>query len=806
MIEERTRLRRSVTVSVSASGVVLRSDLRTVQLDGPDVAVFVTRIAPLLDGTRTSQEIASALPEYGASSVLGFLSKLEELGFLESTMEAPGASPLLSGEAAFFARWGDEGSAGLERLRNAKVCVAGLEPAGATLAIELAAAGVGSLCLVDAFDVLEMDCMAARCWSARDIGEPRREVLLRQLASGWPTVRVSAASDLGATSFPHELNLCVIAAHTDDLRGQRAVAEYAHRQNVPYLCVRVTGLEVVLGPLVIPGKTACWNCARLRALGTDRDPDRTGDVEQALLDASPQRREAETLAPMAGVAGHLAALEAIKFLARYTPSELVGRLFVQNLVTLELSRHTVVRLPWCDLCGGSGGPAGFSGSSSNDGQDPGDTSAHKLFQARTPQDVRAALDGWVDDRVGVIQRLIVHRAQAGQPEIPVACSAVLARAKGDRSGRERETAAGKGYTAVDAMIGAVGEALERYSAARVDSQRLRRASLEELECEGESALEPGLLSGYADDQYGQPGFPFARVASKQSIDWIRGTSLVTGEQVWVPALPTYLDFPAPCGEHFTQVTSSGLAAGSSFEDAARRATLELIERDAFMLTWLTRRSATRIELGNNVDPRLRQVIQELALLGADCRAYLLHNEFDVPVVLTLALGDGEQWPGATAALGCDLDPLAALTKSVLEQAHVGAYVRQLVFDEGEHAPAEHNDVHDLMDHALFYAPASRREAFDFLERSAERACTDHWQHPVANRLDACIPRLRAAQMDVALVDVTSPDVRSSPYRVVRAVGERFQQIDFGYHHRRLGNPRLRALTSPGVNPWPHPLA
>jgi bacteriocin biosynthesis cyclodehydratase domain-containing protein len=54
---------------------------------------------------------------------------------------------------------------------------------------------------------------------------------------------------------------------------------------------------------------------------------------------------------MGQLLGHLVAMEALKVLSAYTPSRLGGRFLIQDLARLETSHHTLVRLPWCKVCG-----------------------------------------------------------------------------------------------------------------------------------------------------------------------------------------------------------------------------------------------------------------------------------------------------------------------------------------------------------------------------------------------------------------------------------------------------------------------
>ncbi len=78
----RVRLSRAVSVTPTGSGVVLRSDLGTFQLEGSDTETFLTDILPLLDGSQEPGDVAAALARYSPESVAGFLELLEERGLL----------------------------------------------------------------------------------------------------------------------------------------------------------------------------------------------------------------------------------------------------------------------------------------------------------------------------------------------------------------------------------------------------------------------------------------------------------------------------------------------------------------------------------------------------------------------------------------------------------------------------------------------------------------------------------------------------------------------------------------------------
>jgi ribosomal protein S12 methylthiotransferase accessory factor len=820
----RIRLSPSASVTPTTAGVVLRSDLGAFQLDGEDVRLFVTEMLPLLDGSRDADGVAGALPGTSRTSVLGFLDLLRQRGLIEDVSDLPDAA----GEARqvqerFFQKCGLGPGEGTARLRAARVVVAGLEPWGAVAAQELAAAGAGALHLLDDQLVSAGDLLAVRAWDASHLGQPRREALRTAITRVAPECKVTTAplappdgGEMAIAGGPWDLLLTGLTA--DDLFLLARLARFAQGSGLRSVYAHLDGIEAWIGPAVVPGETACWNCFRLRRLANSDFGTTAHEVDSSLLAAPAPPRARGYLAPMAPVAGQLLALEAIKLLAGYTASRLPGRFLVHNLVSGESAWHGVVRMPWCELCGGAAaagvtaanpGGAVPAGGGSGESTGEGSASGGGLHGVRDAQGLRELLSGWVDDRVGIIRSLVTGQSSAAAAglDLPVAATAYLA---SYTEGRLRhvhdpQVASGKGLTAVDALIGAVGEAIERYSAARYRREDLRLASWNGL---GEEGLDPRQLCLYDEEQYREPGFPFAPFDPDRPIHWLRGAWLGSGEPVWVPALASFFNFMADPGEHFCQVSSNGLAAGGDLADAALRALFELVERDAFMLTWLCQLPARRIVPDGALEPGVGEIVRQLGEHGAAVELYLLDAGTGIPTALCLGVGDGERWPAVTVALACHTDLRTAVRKAILEQGHVGPYIQRLMRENK--VPASPEEVLSLEDHALYYVTPERLGAFDFLRRP------DREQDPVIlagvppappPTAASCAERLSAAGLRVAIADVTSPDVTASPFRVARALGTNMQPIHFGERFRRLANPRLQAhLTARGVNPNPHPVA
>ena len=677
----------------------------------------------------------------------------------------------------------------------------GLEPWGATAAADLAAAGLGALHLLDDLSVTADDVAALRFLTEADVGRGRAEAVHASLSIASPgcavtTGTLSLAEDRSLALADTRWDLIIACLPGDDLRALQSVARFAELVGVTSLGAHLDGLDAVIGPAVVPGKTACWECCRLRRLATSDQPEIDHALHATLLAERPAARAHTYLPPMPALLGHTLALTAMDLLARPRAHALLGRLLVQDLVTLETEVHAVLRMPHCEVCGG----AFLHGGAAPEGNG-GDMS-----RARDPAELRRMLAGVVDHRTGIVQRLIVSPAASSLvPELPIAASALLSaytegappcHACGPALG------SGKGTTNLAAMVSAVGEAVERYSAGRFHAPALLRAAVAEMDGD---YIAPADLCPYAEHQHAAADFPFTQLSPHTPIDWARGFWLDTRAPVFVPALPTYFDYQPPPEARFCEVTSNGLAAGPTLDAAALSAALELCERDAFMIAWLARRPGRRVLLDASVDAGAREAARELEEQGVRVELYLLDADVGVPTVICVGYGDGERWPGATVSMAAHLHARVAVAKALLEQGHLGAYLCRLVAEGRRAIPERPEDVVTLEDHALYYVPSHRVAAFAFLGAGGDVAAAD-LPAPEGVGIAALVRRLSAATLRVAIVDVTSPDLAGTPLRVARAVGPGFQQIHFGHRLARLGNPRLLALAPHGINPDPHPMA
>ena len=270
-----------------------------VTFEGRAAEALLPRLLPLLDGTRTVEDIESVLGGPAAPAIAKALALLAANRLL------------VDGEHRAF----DEDAL------TAAASFAAAVTRQTTQAEALEALGRGSVCVLG---------------SGQNADEIGRQ--LRRMGIG----RVEARPLGGG---PGDEPFVIAAPGRDEVVGLSALNELAIGGRLAWLQVLpFDGRLVVVGPLFVPGATACRECYLLRRAacsGYDEDFD--------ILESVPARAAAPT--PLASLSASLASLLALRWLTTRDPG-LPGRLYAVEVgPVLRLSHDHVLRVPRCPACG-----------------------------------------------------------------------------------------------------------------------------------------------------------------------------------------------------------------------------------------------------------------------------------------------------------------------------------------------------------------------------------------------------------------------------------------------------------------------
>ena len=222
------------------------------------------------------------------------------------------------------------GEEGQEKLKKARVFVAGAGGLGSPISIYLAVAGVGNIRIVD-HDTVELSNLNRQIMHGDgDIGKRKTDSAMQKLKGLNKDINVEAISETITEDNVAELagDCDLIVDAMDNLPTRYVLNRAAITKNIPFFHGAVYGFEG-RAMTVIPGKTACLWCIY------------QGRVTQGKF-------------PVIGVApaviGCLQATEVIKYLTGLGEL-LTGKLLMYDGLNLEFTRLDVKRDPKCKHCG-----------------------------------------------------------------------------------------------------------------------------------------------------------------------------------------------------------------------------------------------------------------------------------------------------------------------------------------------------------------------------------------------------------------------------------------------------------------------
>ncbi len=229
------------------------------------------------------------------------------------------------------------GAAGQEKLKAARVLCLGAGGLGSPAALYLAAAGVGTLGLVDHDLVALSNLHRQLLHGTGDIGRPKTESARARLAEINPHVEVRLHACRFESGNAEEIlrDYDLIVDGTDNFATRylsNDVAVFARKPNVYGSIFRFDGQATVFAPHL---GGPCYRCLF-------PEPPPPGEV--------PSCAEAGVLGVLPGIVGTIQATEAIKLILGIGES-LIGRLIHFDALKMSFREFNLRRDPACPVCG-----------------------------------------------------------------------------------------------------------------------------------------------------------------------------------------------------------------------------------------------------------------------------------------------------------------------------------------------------------------------------------------------------------------------------------------------------------------------
>ena len=603
--------------TIEGEGVFLISEMGHAMIRGP----LFGYLAPLLDGTRTTDDIVDELePLASPAEIYYALMLLEQAGYLT------------------------ESQAGLSTQDAALWCIQGVDPRAA--ARRLADTSVS----VIAFGDVEVEQFVK---SLSGVG-----------------VRLETASRLEVVLADDYLRI-----------GLQSYNLSALQSGKPWLLIKSVGHLLYIGPLFIPGQTGCWECLAQR-LRLNRAVEVFVQRKQGRAEPFPVNR-ASTPATRQ-IAYSIAATEIMKGVAggRFTPLE--GKILSLDVLSWKTQTHRLLRQPFCPACGDPSRaveqlnqPVVLESRKKVYLSDGGHRSV-------APEETLRKYEHHVSPLTGAVSHLarnssneaILHSYVAGDNH------AINHEDFNSLRWSLRNKSAGKGTSDLQARVSGLCEALERYSGVYQGYEDQCRATLKDL---AEAGIHPNDCMQFSDRQYRERDLWNARKSQfnyvpvpfdeEAEMDWTPVWSLTRQSFRYLPTAFCYYGYQVP-EERYCIACSNGNAAGNTLEEAILQGFLELVERDSVALWWYNRVRRPGVDLDSFGEPYLVELQAFLEKHRRELSVLDLTSDLRIPVFAAISRRNNHDEEQIMMGFGAHLDPKVALLRAVTEMNQMLAWVLQ----------------------------------------------------------------------------------------------------------------------------------
>lgn len=215
--------------------------------------------------------------------------------------------------------------------------------------------------------------------------------------------------------------------------------------------------------------------------------------------------------------------------------------------------------------------------------------------------------------------------------------------------------AGKGATTQQAKASAMMESFERYSAEKqaTDKKRIVKGSYEDIS----NSLNPESLI-----------LPH-EISLNENLEWIESQDIFSEDKIMIPANSVFHPYECDNAINLFKSNTNGLASGNVLEEAVFHGITEVIERDAWSIFEVRKKSNAEIDCSNVQNPIITDLMDKFKKAGIEIK--LMDLTADIQVTTMAAVADDAVLKDPallTLGVGTHLDPEIAAIRAITEVA------------------------------------------------------------------------------------------------------------------------------------------
>lgn len=252
--------------------------------------------------------------------------------------------------------------------------------------------------------------------------------------------------------------------------------------------------------------------------------------------------------------------------------------------------------------------------------------------------------------------------------------------------------------------------IERYCLDNFDKQKLLLGKSSNIQ---RPCLNPTDIISFSEQQLQKKAFQRFIINDESEFRWIEGSMLSPEQELFIPAqlvFTSYVNLKSePCIRY---PISTGAAAGTSLENAIYTGICEIVERDAFMISYLNKLKSPIIDLDSIKDKIVDNIISLYNRYRLELVVIDITTDIQIPSFAAITLDRTGLGPAVSVGLKTRFNVLEAVIGAIEESLMTRSWLRdKFIYNVSSHKISK--TIKTIEDRAFFWFKPDSIHYLDF---------------------------------------------------------------------------------------------
>ena len=258
--------------------------------------------------------------------------------------------------------------------------------------------------------------------------------------------------------------------------------------------------------------------------------------------------------------------------------------------------------------------------------------------------------------------------------------------------------------------------------------------------------------------------------------------------------------------YLREPTSNGCAAWSSYSGAILNGIYEVVERDAFLLTYLNKIKSKKIDLKNLNSQKIKDLYNYFKRYELDLNVFEITNDFQIPVFVCIIL-DKKNKDAFSIGANANINKEKAIISCILESYKVRRWVNfELLKNKNKN-----KKILSSIDRIILWNNKKNMKNIDFLLKTKKlHKINLKYNTDIIADLKKVLKNIKKLKYDIFVKDITINDknLTQNIIKVVKVVIPQAQPfyLDESFKEKSYNGRTYKFKKNKKFNEFPHPFA